>query len=145
MRLLTLTGPPGVGKTRLALQVAQALSADFSDDVSFVALAAVRDASQVLPTIAHTLGLRETGAQAIADALLMALHSRRRLLVLDNIEQVLDAAPALGELLAACPQIKLLVASRAPLRLRAEQEFAVPHLPSPIWLRRPHTTTLAST
>lgn len=131
VRMLTLTGAPGVGKTRLALQVARALSPDFAGDVAFVALAEVRDAGQVIPAIAHALGLRETNARSTGEALLAALRSRAILLALDNFEQVLGAATELAELLATCPRLKLLVTSRAPLRLRAEHEFAVTPLAVP--------------
>jgi predicted ATPase/transcriptional regulator with XRE-family HTH domain len=131
VRLLTLTGPPGVGKTRLALQAARALAETFTGEIAFVALAEVRDTAQVLPTIAHTLGLRETSSQPAARALQVALRDRRLLLVLDNIEQVIGAASDLAGLLADCTDIKLLVTSRAPLRLRAEHEFPVPPLALP--------------
>lgn len=133
VRLLTLTGPPGVGKTCLALQVAQMLAGTetLSGEVAFVALAAVRDAALVVPTIARTLGLDETGGQSAVDAVRSALRGRRVLLLLDNFEQVLEAAPTLAELLATCPLVKMLVTSRAPLRLRAEHQFPVQPLATP--------------
>jgi predicted ATPase/DNA-binding XRE family transcriptional regulator len=131
VRLITLIGPPGVGKTRLAVQVAAAVSEGFADDVAFVELAAVRDSSLVLTTIAQSVGVGETGSRPAAEILMTALHNRRILLLLDNFEQVLEAAPVLADLLAACPQVKLLITSRAALRVRAEQEFAVPPLALP--------------
>ncbi len=124
-RLLTLTGAGGVGKTRLALQVAADLEADFSDGVCFISLAAIRDPSLVVSTIAHTLGVRESGALPLAESLVDWLHDRRVLLVLDNFEQVLDAAPVVADLLARCPLLKVLVTSRALLRLQGEQQYPV--------------------
>ncbi|HEU5438598.1 MAG TPA: tetratricopeptide repeat protein [Ktedonobacterales bacterium] len=133
VRLVTLTGPPGVGKTRLALQVARMFAGTetFSGDVAFVALAAVRDAAMVVPTIARALGLDETGGRSAMDAVRSVLRVRPLLLLLDNFEQVLDAAPDLAELLATCPLVKMLVTSRAPLRLRAEHQFPVQPLATP--------------
>jgi predicted ATPase/transcriptional regulator with XRE-family HTH domain/Tfp pilus assembly protein PilF len=133
VRLLTLTGPPGVGKTRLALQVAQVLAdaEAFASDVVFVPLAAVGDPDLVLPIIAQQLGVREVGGQSVMDALRSTLRNQRLMLVLDNFEQVLEAAPAVAELLAACPDVKLLVTSRAALRIRAEHQFPVSPLATP--------------
>jgi predicted ATPase/DNA-binding CsgD family transcriptional regulator len=135
VRLLTLTGPGGVGKTRLALEAARDLLPDFADGIAFVPLSAISDPSFVLPALAQALLLRETDAHAPLEALQAALGSRSLLLLLDNFEQVLAAAPLLADLLAACPRLKLLVTSRAPLRLRGEQELtlfplAVPNLAS---------------
>src|SRR5918997_4779734 len=101
VRLLTLTGPGGVGKTRLALCVAADLAADFAGGVAFVALAPVADPALVLPTIAQAVGVREAGDRPLAERLARALIGRRLLLVLDNFEHVLAAAPAVAALLAA--------------------------------------------
>ncbi len=128
VHLVTLTGPGGVGKRRLALQLAVELQTDFPDGVAFVSLAAIRDAALVLPTIAQALGVREVPSRPPEEALAVALKGRRVLLVLDNLEQVLDAAPALGHLLAAVPVLRLLVTSRVALRLRGEQRYPVPPL-----------------
>lgn len=125
VRLLTLTGPGGVGKTRLALAAAQDLLSDFVDGVCFVPLAAISDSSFVLPAVAQALGLREMDTHASLEQLQVALGSQSLLLLLDNFEQVQAAAPPLAELLAACPRLKLLVTSRASLRLRGEHELAV--------------------
>ena len=131
VRLLTLTGTGGVGKTRLGLAVASALLDAFVDGVYFVALAPISDAERVLPTIAQALGLREAGDQPLLEQLQAALQERHLLLLLDNFEQVLAAAPALADLLACCPQLHLLVTSRAALHLSGEYEFIVPPLVVP--------------
>ncbi len=131
VRLLTLTGPPGVGKTRLAVQVAGGLAADFADGVCFVPLATVRDPALVLPALAKVLGVRETAGQPLLDTLAAALGEQRLLVVLDNFEQVLSAAPQVTQLLAACPQVKALVTSRAVLHVQGEHELVVPPLALP--------------
>jgi predicted ATPase/DNA-binding CsgD family transcriptional regulator len=126
--LLTLTGPGGVGKSRLALRVATDLADDFPDGVAFVALASVVDPTLVLPTIAQAVGIQEAGARPLEDRLARALGNRRLLLVLDNFEQVVAAARPVAALLAAGSAIKALVTSRVPLHVVGEQEFAVPPL-----------------
>jgi len=128
IRLLTLTGPGGVGKTRLALQIATELRDDFPDGVCFVSLAPIRDPELVLPTIAQALGLQGSHTRALLKA---ALGEHHLLLVLDNFEQVVMAAPSLVELFAACPHLKLLVTSREVLHVRGEHEFAVLSLTLP--------------
>jgi len=143
VRLLTLTGTGGVGKTRLALQVANALVEDFADGVSSVPLAPIRDADLVLPTIAQALGLREGAAGSFLDLLQAVLRDKHLLLVLDNFEQVLPAAPQLLELLAACPGLKLLITSRAVLHVQGEQEFPVPPLALPNLKQLPEPEMLA--
>jgi len=128
VRLLTLTGPGGIGKTRLGLQVAAELSDRFADGVFFVNLAPISDSTFVVPAIAQTLDLKETGEQPLHDLLQASLQDRQLLLLLDNFEQVLGAAEHLADLLAACPRLKVLVTSRFVLHVRGEQEFAVPPL-----------------
>jgi predicted ATPase/DNA-binding XRE family transcriptional regulator len=130
-RLVTLVGPPGIGKTRLSLQVAAEVRDRFDDGVYFVPLAPVSDRDLVTPAIVKILGLRESAHRAPVDRLCHYLRFRRMLLVLDNFEQVVAAAPLLAELLAACPRLKLLVTSRMPLRLRAERQYPVPLLALP--------------
>ncbi len=130
-RLLTLTGPGGTGKTRLSLQLAAEAVDRFPDGVYFVALEPISDAALVPSTIATTLGVHEVGAGSIEERLREYLRSRRLLLVLDNFEQVTDAAPFLGDLLRSAPQVSCIVTSRAVLRVYGEQEFPVPPLPVP--------------
>ena len=131
-RLVTLTGPGGVGKTRLALAVAAAVKDDVADGVTFVDLSAVTDPALVAGTIAQALGLRDVDPRPPGERLIDALRERRQLLVLDNCEQVVDGvAPLLAELLAACSGLKLLVTSRERLRIRAEHAFPVSPLTLP--------------
>jgi predicted ATPase/class 3 adenylate cyclase len=130
-RLVTLTGPGGTGKTRLALQVAAELLDAFPDGVFFVPLAALRDPALVPSAIASALGLREEGGRTPAETVGDELTGKRALLVLDNFEQVIAAAPYVGELLMAAPTLSVLATSRLPLRLRAEREYPVPPLALP--------------
>jgi predicted ATPase len=116
-----------VGKTRLALSVAAAAADDFSDGVTVVALAPIMDPSLVASAVAQALGVLETGDVLLVDRLQAVLRDRRSLLVLDNFEQVVEAAPFLADLLGACPHLKMLVTSRMRLRLSSERE--VPVLP----------------
>jgi transcriptional regulator with XRE-family HTH domain len=142
VRLLTLTGPAGVGKTRLAIQVAAGLTSAMTDGVHFVDLGPVRDPDLVLPAVAQALGVREAGSQPLAEILVAALADRHVLLVLDNFEQVLPAAPQVTQLLAACPQVRALVTSRAVLHVRGEHELVVPPWHYPTWRAcRPWTTS----
>jgi predicted ATPase/DNA-binding CsgD family transcriptional regulator len=131
VRLLTLTGTGGVGKTRLALQVATDLLANFADGVYFVSLAPISDPDLVISTIALALELKESGARPLLDLLTALLRDKHLLLLLDNFEQIISAAPALADLLESCPQLTLLVTSREVLRVRGEQEYLVPPLPVP--------------
>jgi predicted ATPase/transcriptional regulator with XRE-family HTH domain len=139
VRLVTLTGPGGIGKTQLALQVATDLLADFPGGVYFVPLAPIGEPSLVIPTIAQVLGVKESSGQPLTDTLTDALRERSLLLVLDNFEHVVAAAASVSDLLAHCPQVKILVTSRSPLHLRGEHESPVPplrlpdreHLPPP--------------
>jgi len=131
VRLLTLTGTGGVGKTRLALQVATELLDDFADGACFVSLAPISDPDLVLPTIAHTLGLWEVRERSPVEHLKEYLHEQQQQLLLDNFEQVIAASPLLVELLQACPRVKILVTSRAVLRVSGEHEFALPPLVLP--------------
>ena len=131
VRAVTLTGPGGTGKTRLALAVAETVAATFEHGAWFVPLAALRDPSLVGPTIARTLGIPDHGARSIVESLAEFLRPRHALLVIDNFEQVIDAATLIAELLAACPRLDVLVTSRGPLRLRGEHEYPVSPLELP--------------
>jgi predicted ATPase len=143
VRLLTLTGPGGVGKTRLALRVATDLLPAFRDGVVLVALAPLADARLVLPTIAQALGLRDEGGWPVAEVLGAYLRERELLLLLDNCEHLLDAAPPLADLLAACPRLRLLVTSRAVLHLSGEHDWPVPPLALPVRIPLPPLDQLA--
>jgi predicted ATPase/DNA-binding CsgD family transcriptional regulator len=143
VRLLTLAGTGGVGKTRLALEVARQLVRDFADGIFFVSLAPLGDLTFVLPAIAHSIGLMESSAQPVLDLLKISQRDKQRLLLLDNFEHVIEAAPLLTELLEACPDLKLLVTSREVLRLRGEHQYVVPPLALPDPQRLPDNGSLA--
>jgi predicted ATPase/class 3 adenylate cyclase/DNA-binding CsgD family transcriptional regulator len=143
VRLLTLTGPGGTGKTRLALQVAAELSEGFSDGVYFVNLAPISDPELVVPAIAQTLDIKEIADQTLLNLLKASLQCKQVLLLLDNFEQVVGAAVYVSELLAACPMLKVIVTSRAALHVRGEQEFAVPPLAVPDPKHLPDLVTLS--
>ncbi len=129
--LVTLTGPGGVGKTRLAIELANQLSARYADGVRYVELAAVSNPDRVPEALARSLGVRSTGAGDVTDQLVEHLRARRLLLVIDNFEQVADAAPVVGRLLRSAPGVTALVTSRAPLRLDGEHAYTVPPLALP--------------
>jgi non-specific serine/threonine protein kinase len=130
-RLLTLTGAGGAGKTRLALEAAAGVAGAYAAGTWLVALAPVGDPALVGPAIAGALGVREAGARPLRDALADHLRERCLLLVLDNFEHLLAAAPLVPDLLAACPGLTVLATSRAPLRVSGEQEYPVPPLALP--------------
>jgi predicted ATPase/class 3 adenylate cyclase len=138
VRLLTLTGPGGTGKTRLALHVVAEHLDDFADGVFFVPLASLTDPGLVPSAIAEALGIREEGSQPLEERLRDSLSSKALLLILDNFEHLSEAAPLVADLLTSAPNLKILITSRVPLRLRAEQEYPVPSLGLP--RRRPPLT-----
>jgi predicted ATPase len=127
-RLVTLTGPGGTGKTRLSLRIAEEAAAAFGDGTFFVPLAPITDPDLVPSTIAHTLGVQVSGTELPLTRVLDFVKGKRMLLVLDNFEQILPAAPVVGQLLGASPSLKVIASSRAPLRIAGEQEFPVPPL-----------------
>jgi predicted ATPase len=131
VRLLVLTGTGGIGKTRLAIQIATELRQDFSAGVCFVSLEPLHDPALVASTIANAMGLRERARESVLDQLKSSLREQHLLLVLDNFEQVAAAAPLLSVLLASCPKLKILVSSRTRLHIRGEHEYVVPPLALP--------------
>jgi predicted ATPase/class 3 adenylate cyclase len=131
IRLLTLTGAGGTGKTRLGLQAAAELTEEFDDGVFFVSLAAISDPQLVVGAVAGTLGVKEAGGQSLLEGLEDYLGEKHMLLLVDNFEQVLEAAPMVTELLSAAPNLKVLATSRIPLRLYGEHEYSVPPLALP--------------
>ncbi len=131
VRLLTLTGPPGVGKTRLGVAVAAAVREAYADGVYVVPLAPLGAPELVIPTVARTLGLREEAGRPVIETLIVYLRDRRLLLVLDNVEHLVAAAPRIADLLASCPTVGVLATGRAALRVDGEQELSVPPLASP--------------
>ncbi len=139
IRLLTITGPPGVGKTRLSIQVASHISELFEDGAIFVDLAPIRDPALVLQAIAQALGMIDQVATPLLEQIQARLRDTHLLLLLDNFEHVVAAAPQIAAVLSQCRDIKVLATSRAPLRLSWEYEYALPPLeaPDPAWLVRP--------
>jgi predicted ATPase/class 3 adenylate cyclase len=142
-RLLTLTGPGGIGKTRLALQAAAELLDDAGDGAWFVPLAAIRDAGLVAPAIGRVLEIADAGELPLIERLKRYLRPKQTLLVLDNFEQVSAAAPLIAELLAAAPKLRILVTSREALHLYGEHEYAVPPLELPDMARLPALARLS--
>ena len=143
VRLLTLTGTGGVGKTRLGLAATSILLEEFSDGVCFVPLAPISDPGLVIPTIAQALGLWEAGDRSLLEQLQAYLLEQHLLLLLDNFEQVIAAAPQLARLLAYSPKLSILVTSRAPLHISGEHEFPVAPLPVPDLKQLPVLADLA--
>jgi predicted ATPase/class 3 adenylate cyclase/DNA-binding CsgD family transcriptional regulator len=143
VRLVTLTGPGGTGKTRLGLQVAAELIDLFPDGVYFVNLAPISDPELVGPTLAQTLDVKEIAGQSLLDLLKASLRWKHLLLLLDNFEQVAGAAVFVADLLATCSLLKVIVTSRAALHIRVEQEFAVPPLVVPDPKRLPDLMALS--
>jgi len=142
-RLLTLTGPGGIGKTRLALQLAAAAADRYPDGVWFVPLEPLREAELVPGTIARAVGLADSGVRPTMELLVEHLAPRTCLLVLDNFEQVIAAAPLAAQLLRACPNLTIVTTSRGALHVSGEQEYAVPGLPAPPDQRHLSTFDLA--
>jgi predicted ATPase/DNA-binding CsgD family transcriptional regulator len=131
VRLITITGPGGGGKTRLVLELAMLLDSQFADGVAFIQLASLTDPGLVVASIAHAVGVRETAGRALPDTLAAALAAKDLLLVCDNFEPVVEAAPDLLRLLRICPHVRVLVTSRLPLRIRGEHVIPLPPLAVP--------------
>src|SRR3954447_14181434 len=131
VRLLTLTGPGGIGKTTLALAIASEIGADFADGACFASLASTLDPQLVATTLARAAGVMEAGDTPMPESLVAALRQTETLLVLDNFEHVLPAAPLVSDLMARCPRLKVLVTSRVLLRVTGEYALPVPPLAVP--------------
>ncbi len=144
VRLVTLTGPGGVGKSRLSIHVGEDLLDDFADGVFFVPLASISDPDLLAPTIAHVLGVKEAGAQPLLDTLKSYLRDKNLLLILDNFEQLVDAAPLIAELLSSAPRVNMLITSQADLRLSGEREIPISPLELPDPERLPSLDALSS-
>ncbi len=142
-RLLTLTGVGGVGKTRLAEEVALGVEESFPDGAAFVGLASLSDPALFVPTVLRSLGQGEAEGSFPFEALVQHLRGKRLLLVLDNFEQLLEAAPEVATLVEECPNLAVIVTSRAPLRVRGEQEYSVPPLALPASTRSPDEAVVA--
>ena len=121
---MTLTGPGGVGKTRLALAASTEIAAEFRDGGAFVDLSAIREPDQVAPAIAQALGIRTAGDRPAMAAIALALHDQQTLLILDNFEQIVEAGPHITDLLRACNELKALVTSRSQLHLSGAHIYA---------------------
>jgi predicted ATPase len=132
VRLVTLQGPGGMGKTRLSLEVGTDLVGDFVDGVFFVQVASIFDPALLAPTIGQTLGLRDEGAKSALDSVCDFLQPKHLLLVIDNFEQVVKGATVLGKILEKCPTVKMLVSSRIRLELLQEHAYEVHPLPFPV-------------
>src|SRR5262249_21957820 len=142
VRLLPLTGPGGVGKTRLALEVAASFGVGGTDSVVFVPLAPLSDPALVMATIAQTLGVREMASKSAAESLIERLREQRTMLLLDNFEHLLPAIGTVTQMLGACRRLKVLVTSRAALRVRDEYEYPVAPLEVPDLNHMPSVDTL---
>jgi predicted ATPase/DNA-binding SARP family transcriptional activator len=143
VRLLTLTGAGGSGKTRLGIEAASAVVAEYPHGVFFIDLAALRQADLLPSAIARPIGVQPAEKQSLSDALLDFLREKQMLLLLDNFEQIIEAAPLLVQLLQVAPRLKLMVTSRAALRLTAEQEYPIHPLATPDLRRLPDLPALS--
>ena len=130
-RVVTITGPGGMGKTRLAIEIGQRVTSQFLDGVCFVPLAAVTDATEFVPALAAVLDVKEAEGRTTADGIVALIGDREALLILDNLEQVVSAAPEVAGLVARCSNLRVLATSQAPLRITGEQQYALSPLGLP--------------
>src|SRR6266487_2004169 len=130
-RVVTVTGPGGVGKTRMAIEVCQRLASRFLDGVAFVSLAAVVDAADFTPAVAEAMDVKEAEGRSLADGVAALIADKQALLLLDNLEQVVSAAPEIATLVSTCAKLRILITSRTPLRISAEQQYALAPLALP--------------
>lgn len=130
-RMVTITGPGGIGKTSTAIEVCRRMVPEFLDGISFVPMAEVTEPKDVLPTIANVLDVKENEERSLEEGVLSLIGDKRALLMLDNLEQVVEAAPQISDLLAKSPQLRLIVTSRTPLRVSAECEYRLEPLTLP--------------
>src|SRR5204863_1312745 len=130
-RVVTITGPGGVGKTRLAVELGRLLAPEFLDGVAFIALADVTDAEQFLPALADALDVKEAEGRTLGDGIAALIGDRKALLLLDNLEQVVSAAPDIARLIERCPGLLIVTTSRTPLRIAAEYEYPLAPLGLP--------------
>ncbi len=130
-RMLTITGPGGIGKTSTATELCRRMVPDFLDGISFIPMAEVTDPDSVMPAIANTLDVKENEGRSLEEGLLSLIDDKKALLLLDNLEQVVEAAASIGGLLSKSPNLSLVVTSRTPLRVAAEHEYRLEPLPLP--------------
>lgn len=130
-RVVTVTGPGGIGKTRTAIEVGHRLASRFLDGIAFVPLAAVTDPSDFVPALAHALAIREAEGRSQAEGIVALIGNKQALLLLDNLEQVVSAAPEIAALVTRCPELRILTTSRTPLRIDAERGYALGPLALP--------------
>ncbi|MEM9887201.1 MAG: NB-ARC domain-containing protein [Bacteroidota bacterium] len=130
-RILTITGAGGIGKTRISLEICNAIQQEFQDGIFFVSMATLNDAKEVIPTLADSLGVTEVGGRDLAEGVSSVLSDKKVLLTLDNLEHVISASYEISNLIAQCPNLSVLCTSRTPLKIRAEYEYALPPLALP--------------
>ena len=130
-RVVTVTGPGGIGKTRTAIEVCHRLASRFLDGIAFVSLAAVTDASDLMPALANAVGVKEAEGRSQAEGIVALIGDKQALLLLDNLEQVVSAAPDIAALVSGCPELRIITTSRTLLRIEAERGYALSPLALP--------------
>ncbi|MBK8504655.1 MAG: tetratricopeptide repeat protein [Saprospiraceae bacterium] len=131
-QVVTVTGTGGMGKTRISLEICKRLKSELQDGIAFVSMATLTDATEVIPTLAAALDIKEAPGRGLVKGVAALISDHRALLVLDNLEQVISAAQEIAELVSMCPNLKILCTSRTPLKIKAEQEYALHPLPLPV-------------